>query len=117
MSDEASQRTRLDDCARRRHSESDFNRQDDSQISRCESSDNDHPGPLKITSLAMVGEKLYAGTQSRGILLIENGEAKEVVSKPRSFFVNALETDGQGRLWVGARARLEEGGLLDSGEP
>lgn len=82
-----------------------------------ESSDVDHPGPLKITSLAMVGDKLYAGTQSRGILLIENGEAKEVVSKPRSFFVNALETDGQGRLWAGARARLAEGGLLDSGEP
>jgi len=77
----------------------------------------DHPGPLKITSLAMVGEKLYAGTQSRGLLLIENGEAKEVVSKPRSYFINALETDGQGRLWVGARARIEESGLLDSGEP
>jgi signal transduction histidine kinase/ligand-binding sensor domain-containing protein len=82
-----------------------------------QSADKDHPGPLKITSLALVGEKLYAGTQSRGILLIENGEAKEVVSKPRSYFVNALETDGQGRLWVGARARAEESGLLDSGEP
>jgi len=82
-----------------------------------QSADKDHPGPLRITSLAMAGEKLYAGTQSRGILLIENGEAKEVVSKPRSFFVNALETDGQGRLWAGARARIEEGGLLDNGDP
>lgn len=82
-----------------------------------QSADKDHPGPLKITSLALVGEKLYAGTQSRGILLIENGEAKEVASKPRSFFVNALETDGQGRLWVGARARAEEGGLFDNGDP
>jgi len=81
-----------------------------------QSADKDHPGPLKITSLAMVGERIYAGTQSRGVLLIENGEAKEVVSKPRSFFVNALETDGQGRLWVGARARIEDGGLLDSGD-
>ena len=82
-----------------------------------QSADVDHPGPLKITSLAMVGEKLYAGTQSRGMLVIENGEAKEVVSKPRSYFINALETDGQGRLWVGARARIEESGLLDSREP
>jgi ligand-binding sensor domain-containing protein len=81
------------------------------------SADKDHPGPLKITSLALVGDKLYAGSQSRGILLIENGEAKEVVSKPRSYFVNALETDGQGRLWAGTRARAEDSGLLDSGEP
>jgi signal transduction histidine kinase/ligand-binding sensor domain-containing protein len=80
------------------------------------SADKDHPGTLKITSLAMVGEKLYAGTQSRGVLLIENGDAKEVVSKPRSYFINAVETDGQGRLWVGARVRGEEGGLLDSSD-
>lgn len=82
-----------------------------------QSVDVDHPGPLKITSLAMVGDKLYAGTQSRGLLAIENGEAKEVVSKPRSYFINALDTDGQGRLWAGARARIEEGGLLDSRDP
>jgi signal transduction histidine kinase/ligand-binding sensor domain-containing protein len=82
-----------------------------------QSADNDHPGPLKITSLAMVGEKLYAGTQSRGILLIENGEAKEVVSKPRNYFINAVETDGRGRLWLGARARGEESGLFDNGDP
>src|SRR5215510_15544777 len=37
-----------------------------------QSSDKDHPGLLKLTSLAMVGEKLYVGTQSRGLLLIEN---------------------------------------------
>lgn len=79
-----------------------------------ESADKDHPGPLKITSLALVGEKLYAGTQSRGVLLIENGEAKEIVSKPRSYFINAMATDGQGRLWVGAQARGEESGLFDS---
>jgi signal transduction histidine kinase/ligand-binding sensor domain-containing protein len=82
-----------------------------------ESADKDHPGLLNITSLAFVGDSLYAGTQSRGLLQIENGEAKEVVSKPRSFFINALETDSRGRLWVGARARVEEGGLFDSGDP
>jgi len=81
------------------------------------SADKDHPGSLKITSLAMVGDKLYAGTQSRGLLSIENGEAKEVAGKPPSYFINAMETDGRGRLWVGARARAEEGGLFDSGDP
>jgi signal transduction histidine kinase/ligand-binding sensor domain-containing protein len=48
--------------------------------------------------------------------LIEGGEAKEVAGKPPSYFINAMETDGRGRLWVGARARAEEGGLFDSGD-
>jgi signal transduction histidine kinase len=82
-----------------------------------QSLDKDHPGPLKITSLAMAGEKLYAGTQSRGLILIEGGEAKEVVSKPRSYFINALEIDSHGRLWSGARTRLEDSGLFENGDP
>ena len=80
------------------------------------SADKDHPGSLKITSLTMVGEKLYAGTQSRGLLSIEGGEAKEVISKPRSYFVNALETDSRGRLWVGVKTRAEDSGLFDETE-
>src|SRR5713101_3924131 len=80
------------------------------------SADKDHPGSLKITSLTMVGEKLYAGTQSRGVLSIEGGEAKEVISKPRNYFINALETDSQGRLWVGVKTRAEDGGLFDETE-
>ena len=82
-----------------------------------QSADKDHPGPLKITSLVMIGGKLYAGTQGSGIQLIENGEAKGVISKPRSYFINALETDGRGRLWVGVKARGEESSLFDESEP
>lgn len=82
-----------------------------------QSADRDQPGPLKITSLALVHDKLFAGTQSRGLLQIENGEAKEVIAKPRSFFINALETDTKDRLWVGARTRPEDSGLFDSSEP
>ncbi|MGH9966466.1 MAG: two-component regulator propeller domain-containing protein [Pyrinomonadaceae bacterium] len=82
-----------------------------------QSADEDSPGALKITSLAMVGDKLYAGTQSRGLFLIENGAAREVVSKPRSYFINALETDSRGRLWEGSRARIDGSGLSDSSDP
>jgi signal transduction histidine kinase/ligand-binding sensor domain-containing protein len=82
-----------------------------------QSTDKDHPGPLKITSLALVGEKLYAGTQSRGLILIEGGEARDVLSKVRSYFINALAVDSQGRLWTGSRARPEESGLFDNGDP
>ena len=81
------------------------------------SADKDHPGPLKFTSLAFVHDKLYAGTQSRGLVEIENGEARDIVSRPRSYFINAVATDSRGRLWVGASARVEEGGLFDSSEP
>jgi len=82
-----------------------------------QSEDKDHPGQLKITSLAFLHDTLYVGTQSRGLISIENGEAKEVQSKPRNFFINALESDSQGRLWMGIRARGEESGILESSEP
>jgi signal transduction histidine kinase/ligand-binding sensor domain-containing protein len=81
-----------------------------------QSADKDHPGPLKITSLAFLDTKLYAGTQSRGVVLVENGEAQEIVSKPRSYFINALQTDSEGKFWVGAQARTEDSGLFDSGD-
>jgi signal transduction histidine kinase len=82
-----------------------------------QSADKDQPGPLKFTSLAFVHNKLYAGTQSRGLVEIENGEVKEVVARPRSYFINALETDAKDRLWVGGRARVEESGLFVGSEP
>ncbi len=82
-----------------------------------QSADRDQPGALKLTSLAIVNGTLYAGTQSRGIVEIQNGEAKEVVSKPRSFFINALETDARGGLWVGARAAKDESAIFDQSNP
>jgi signal transduction histidine kinase/ligand-binding sensor domain-containing protein len=78
-----------------------------------QSADKDHPGFLKLTSVAMIGNKLYAGTLSRGVMEIENGEAKEIVSKPRSFFINAIDTDARGRLWVGARGGKDESTIFD----
>ena len=81
-----------------------------------QSADKDQPGPLKLTSLAIVNETLYAGTQSRGIIEIQHGEAKEVISKPRSFFINALETDEHGKLWVGARAGKDESAIFDQSD-
>jgi signal transduction histidine kinase/ligand-binding sensor domain-containing protein len=82
-----------------------------------QSADKDQPGLLKITGLAFIHDTLYAGTQSRGLITIENDEVKEIQSKPRSFFINALETDAHGRLWVGARGRPEESALFDQSDP
>lgn len=82
-----------------------------------ESADHDHPGPLVITSLTWSNNRLLAGTLSRGVQAIENGAAKDVHMRPVTFFVRALETDGNGKLWVGARSKKEEPGTLTGDEP
>ncbi len=82
-----------------------------------ESADHDHPGPLVITSLTWSNNRLLAGTLSRGLQTIENGAAKDVQTRPVTFFVRALETDSNGKLWVGARSKKEEPGALTGDEP
>ena len=82
-----------------------------------ESADRDRPGPLPLTSLNVVDGKLLAGSLSRGLLTIENGTARESPLRPPAFFVRALETDADGKLWLGARVRKEESGLYQGTAP
>ena len=82
-----------------------------------ESADRDRPGPLPFTSLNVVDGKLLAGSLSRGLLTIENGTARESPLRPTAFFVRALETDADGKLWLGARVRKEESGLYQGTAP
>ncbi|MBC7796426.1 MAG: hypothetical protein H7Z37_06115 [Pyrinomonadaceae bacterium] len=63
--------------------------------------------PLKITSLANANGKIIAGTRSRGVLGVENGETFEIFSRPRPFFVNALAQDKEKNLWLGADSKDE----------
>jgi signal transduction histidine kinase/ligand-binding sensor domain-containing protein len=81
------------------------------------SADVDQPGRLKLTSLAVSGGTLYAGTHSRGVLSIENGEVKEIISRPRAYFVEAMERDARGHLWFGAKARDDDSGLYEATDP
>lgn len=81
-----------------------------------ESADREHPGPLILTSLTIVNGKLYAGSLSRGLLLIQDGLAREIETRPAVFFVRALGTDGNGKLWLGSRVRKSEPGLLTARE-
>lgn len=79
------------------------------------SADVDQPGALEMTSLlAGEGEALLAGTRSRGLLAIEQGTAREINSRPRAYFIEALERDARGVVWVGARARGRESGLYEA---
>lgn len=79
---------------------------------RLQSADRDHPGPLTITSITKLGNRLFIGTLSRGVLEIENGRVKEPPAKPTTFFVNAVEHDNDGKLWAGGKARKEEPGAF-----
>ncbi|HEX8160391.1 MAG TPA: two-component regulator propeller domain-containing protein [Pyrinomonadaceae bacterium] len=82
------------------------------------SADADKPGALRLTSLAQGrGGVVYVGTHSRGLLAFDGERAREVLSRPRPFFVEALDADAGGRLLVGARARGADGGLYAGAEP
>ncbi len=77
-----------------------------------QSAEREHVGPLALTSLAVVNDKLLVGSLSRGVLAIEDGLAREIETRPAVFFVRALDTDSNGRLWLGARVKKDEPGLL-----
>jgi signal transduction histidine kinase len=82
------------------------------------SADADKPGALRLTSLARGrGGMVYVGTHSRGLLAFDGERAREVLSRPRPFFVEALDADARGNLWLGARARGADGGLYAGVDP
>lgn len=69
--------------------------------------------PLELTSLASVDDTIFVGTRGRGLLAFKRGEAaKEIVSRPRAFFIEAVERDAEGRLHVGVQTSGAESGLF-----
>lgn len=78
-----------------------------------QSADAEKRGALELTSLvAGEGGAIYAGTRSRGLLSFEQGKAKEVGGgRPRAYFVEALERDARGVVWMGTRG---ESGLYEA---
>ncbi|MCA1815804.1 MAG: hypothetical protein LC746_05240, partial [Acidobacteria bacterium] len=82
------------------------------------SADADKPGALALTSVAQGRNGvIYVGTRSRGLLAFDGERAREVLSRPRPFFVEALDADARGQLLVGALARGADGGLYATGDP
>lgn len=81
--------------------------------------------PVPLTSLALIDDTLLVGTHSRGLLAIDAAQmkartavtvnlVKEVLSRPRAFFVEAMETDARGHLWFGADTSAEDSGLYNA---
>ena len=76
----------------------------------------DQGAPLQLTSLAFAGNTFVVGTRSRGLLSIERDGVKEILSRNRAFFVEAIETDAEGRVWFGAQTTTEDSGLFESAD-
>ncbi|HEX7957504.1 MAG TPA: two-component regulator propeller domain-containing protein, partial [Pyrinomonadaceae bacterium] len=69
--------------------------------------------PLPLTSLALLGETVVVGTRGRGLMTVEpGGEAKEIVGRPRTFYVEALARDPGGALFMGAQTSASDSGLF-----
>lgn len=82
-----------------------------------ESADRDRPGPLQITSINLFDGRVLIGTLSRGLMEVNNGEAKPLQMRPMAYFINAIERDKNGKLWVGTRTKKEEPGASTGDEP
>jgi signal transduction histidine kinase/ligand-binding sensor domain-containing protein len=78
------------------------------------SADENRPSPLELTSLAGSGDEILAGTRTRGLLGITEEGARPIESRPGAYFVEALERDQQGSLWMGTRAKAGESGLYQA---
>jgi signal transduction histidine kinase/ligand-binding sensor domain-containing protein len=67
---------------------------------------------LPITSIVSNGNKTFIGTQGRGLLELNNGEAKEFFNSPRPYFINDSAFDKNGLLWLASRAKPANSGLF-----
>lgn len=69
--------------------------------------------PLPLTSVALDNNRLIVGTRGRGLLSIADGQVEEIYSRPRPYFIEAIERDRGGRLSIGAQTMSADGGLYD----
>ncbi|MEW6733324.1 MAG: two-component regulator propeller domain-containing protein [Acidobacteriota bacterium] len=72
--------------------------------------------PLPLTSVAVTKDGLVIGTHGRGLLVVQGSEVREVLSRPRPYFINTLALDAQGHAWFGAETSNAESGLYESSE-
>lgn len=70
-------------------------------------------GMLPVTSVAFDDNRLIVGTQGRGLLAITDSNIEEIATRPRAFFIEAMERDNRKQLWAGAKITGAESGLYD----
>ena len=73
--------------------------------------------PVRLTSLGVLGDKIYVGTQGRGLLSVKGKEVTEIKSKPRQYFVTAIAIGVDGKPWFGTDRIRQDFGLYDGSDP
>ncbi len=68
---------------------------------------------IPITSIAVNGDRIYFGTEGRGLFELKNGEAKEFKISFRPYFINDLTFDKDGNAWLGSRVKPTNSGLFN----
>jgi signal transduction histidine kinase/ligand-binding sensor domain-containing protein len=79
--------------------------------------DETRQSPLELTSLASFKDEILVGTHTRGLLAFNAEGVRAIESRPGAYFIEALERDAEGNLWMGTRAKSEESGLYQAHEP
>ena len=67
---------------------------------------------LPIRSIVKIGEELFIGTFNGGLLKLKDDETEQVITRPRPFFVNTLNRDSNGKIWLGAESKNGSSGLF-----
>lgn len=70
--------------------------------------------PLEFSAAERIGDNLFFGSRGRGLIVQKDDEPQELMSRPRPFFVNALEKEANGDLWIGAKADKSGSGLFSA---
>ncbi|HEU4390666.1 MAG TPA: LpqB family beta-propeller domain-containing protein, partial [Blastocatellia bacterium] len=73
--------------------------------------------PLRVMSVGVLGDRLYLGTEGRGLLSVKGKDVTEVKSKPRQYFVTAIAIDANGKPWFGTNRIRQDFGLYDASDP
>jgi signal transduction histidine kinase/ligand-binding sensor domain-containing protein len=69
--------------------------------------------PLELTAVALSGGRVFVGARGRGLMTLgAAGAFEEVTTRPRAFFVEAIEAGAGGPLLVGAQTSANDSGLF-----
>lgn len=67
---------------------------------------------VPVTSIVAKDNQVYLGTEGRGLFELKDGEAKELKTSLRPYFIHDLAFNNDGFLWIGSRTRLSDSGLF-----
>lgn len=67
---------------------------------------------IPLTSIISGKEKIYFGSEGRGLFELENGVAKEIKLSFRPYFINDLALADDGSIWLGSRVKASDSGLF-----